>query len=135
MKIESRRLRRMLAYPASPFILLLAGIYSFMWGLWVASPFWNTFPSSPIYEILSWTGSELVWGGVQMAVGLALAFAAFDSLRWMKWATFSGFISWFLIALSFAISDWQNAGMWVCGFIAALMAYLFLNTAKREKKQ
>jgi hypothetical protein len=132
MKIN--RFARVFWQPISRFNILLSGIYSFMWGLWVATPTWDVFNRSPIYESLNWAGSELIWGGVQMLVGIALVFAAFDNIHWMKWATFAGFVSWMLVSLGFAFSDWHNPGMWVAGFISATNAYMFLNTAKQANE-
>lgn len=120
--------------PISRFNILLSGVYSFMWGLWVAVPNWNVFQHSAIYDVLNWAGSEVTWGGVQMLVGIILIFATFDSIHWMKWATFAGFVSWTLISLGFLFSDWQNPGMWVAGFIAATNAYMFLNTVKEASE-
>jgi hypothetical protein len=132
-KVSFDRLLRMFLVPVSRFSVLLAGFYSFMWGLWVANPMWSTFPQSPVYEVLSWSGSEFAWGLIQMAVGVGLILAAFDSLRFIKYATFAGFISWLLIAISFAISNFQSPGMWVTGYLAATNAYFFLNFARRHK--
>lgn len=131
--MKTHKLMRMFLAPISPFSILIAGFYSFMWGLWVALPFWDTFAKSPIYEVLSWTGSEVIWGGIQMVIGVILMAAAFDSLRGMKYATFAGFVTWTWITISFAIADFHNAGMWVTGFLAATHGYMFLNTAKRDK--
>lgn len=130
--MQDHKLRRIFLAPISPFNILLVGVFSFLWGLWVALPFWDVFNRSPIYSALDWVGSELIWGSIQIIVGTVLVFAAFDSLRWMKYATFGGFLSWFLVALGFAVADWQNPGMWVSGFIAALNAYMFLNTSRRD---
>lgn len=127
------KLQRLFYHPISPFNILLSGIYSFMWGLWVAIPNWEVFSRSPIYEVLNWSGSEITWGAIQMLVGIALMLAAFDSLRFMKYATFAGFISWTLISLGFCFADFHNPGMWVAGFIAATNAYMFLNTANRDE--
>ena len=116
--------------PISRFSVLLAGFYSFMWGLWVFWPWNDAFPTSQIYALLAWTGSELIWGGVNMVIGMALIWAAFDSRKAMKYASLAGFVSWFLIALSFAFSSPQNAGMWVTGYLAANFAYFYLRLQK-----
>lgn len=128
----ARSIERMFYHPISRFSVFIAGIYSFMWGLWVATPAWDAFPTSEIYEYLAWSGSEITWGSIQMLVGICLLIAAFDSRKAMKWASFAGFVSWFLVAFSFIIADWQNAGMWVTGYIAANHAYFYLNLKAQE---
>jgi len=125
---------KMFLMPISPFTILIAGFYSFMWGLWIATPAWDAFDKSPIYATLNmWSGEELVWGLSQMAIGLVLMFAAFDSLRFMKYATFAGFCSWTLVTISFTLVDYEAPGVWLPGFLAALHAHLFLNVKGREK--
>lgn len=114
----------------SPFTVLLSGIYSFMWGFWVFLPFWDSFSTSPVFMFLGTTQlSEILWGGTQMLVGVALFLASFESYRFIKYATFAGFISWTLISLAFALSNWQNPAIWVAGYLAVTNAYMFLNVA------
>jgi len=133
MKNYSVDFWRLFTQPVSKFSILLAGIYSFMWGTWVFSPFWDAFSISPIYSVMDGTGSELGWGLVQMVVGVYLILSSLGQVKSIKWATFAGFMSWSLIAMSFAISTPLGPGMWVAGYIASTNAYFYLNTIMTDK--
>ena len=38
------------------------GIYTILWGLWVANPFWDVFSTAPLYSQLSSIAPEVFWG-------------------------------------------------------------------------
>ncbi len=71
----------------------IAASFAFWWGLWIASPGWSSFDSTPTYRGMGLVAPDVVWGGVLMVAAVLLA-----------WASLSGLAGWKQLVLLFLFS-------------------------------
>lgn len=113
----------------SPAVIGILAIYTIVWGLWVASPFWSVFPAAPLYGALAALGTEMVWGCIAIAFGLlSLRGATKPSLPNLRFSSFIGFFHWLIIAIFYFIGDWTSTGGISSLAFAAFAALVWLNT-------
>lgn len=108
-------------------IIILAGL-TFTWGVWVASPFWNTFTTAPIFADISSMAGEGVWGLIAMLVGVLMARGVFKpSYINLLIGSITGFFFWLVISFLYFTGDWQNTGGLVSAWLAVYCAFIWLN--------
>lgn len=74
-----RRLAEILRTQDTPPVELALGLYTTLWGGWLALPWFDTFPASPAYAGLQALAPEPVWGcGI-----LVLGFGQLYALLWL----------------------------------------------------
>lgn len=139
MTQATEKLARALLLPINPAVVVLLGIYTALWGFWVANPFWTVFSQAKLYSAMNnakfvqWFGEvgispEVFWGTIALACGVLIIHGAlrrsYKSL--VRGATIA-FFHWGIISLMYFIGDWQNTG----GITALLMsvygAFLYVN--------
>jgi hypothetical protein len=121
------RLVRDILRPINPAAILILGVFTTLWGFWVASPFWAVFTSAQAYQYFAYL-PETVWGGVAVLAGLAIIYGvvkrAFESL---VTGALVGFIHWLVISIFFFAGDWHNTGGITYLMIAVYSAFIWLN--------
>lgn len=104
-------------------VLNLSCVYSFLWGLFIANPYTDNFAANPslFMPMTELVDSEVFWGGVMMAVGVA----GLVLNRWQKKTAplLMGVFFSFLASLFF-LGDLERPG-WA--LIGALAAFNFLS--------
>lgn len=121
------RLLRSILQPINPAAILILGVFTTLWGLWVVSPFWQVFTSAQAFQYFQWL-PEPVWGTVAVLAGLAIINGVVrSSLRSLTTGAMIGFSHWFIISIFFFAGDWHNTGGLTYLMIAVYSAFVWLN--------
>lgn len=105
--------------PINKVAAVTLSVYTFLWGLWLISPFWEVFQRAGVYEWLSSVAPESMWGLFAVSVGMVMTYGVIkSSYNSLTIGAFAGFIHWLIIAMGYFAGDWRNTG----GITAAAMA-------------
>jgi len=122
-----RRLQRDILQPINPAAILILGIFTTLWGLWVASPFWDVFTSAYAYEYFM-IFPEWVWGVTSILAGIGIINGVVrSSYHSLTTGALIGFAQWFIVCVFFFAGDWHNAGGLTYLMIAVYSAFVWLN--------
>lgn len=117
-----------LARPINKVAAVVLSVYTFLWGLWVANPFWNVFEYSRVYSWLDGIAPEEFWGGMAMVVGAVMTYGVVrSSYKSLTIGAFVGFINWLIIAMGYFAGDWKNTGGITSSAMALYCAAIYLN--------
>lgn len=113
-----------LLLPLNPALVVLLGIYTMLWGFWVANPWWTVFDKAPLYSALAAAAPfaippELFWGTIAMVCGSVTVYGAVKRhyKPLIRGAVVIGW-HWFMIAIFYFLGDPANTG----GITALLMS-------------
>lgn len=121
-------LRGLLSVPLNKSSTTILALYTILWGLWVANPFWDVFSRAPLYNALSSVAPEVVWGGIALVCGCFMLWGVLrNSVKSLTWGAFVGFMNWFVIGGGYFIGDWQNTGGITTVAIAIFCGLVYLN--------
>lgn len=132
----SEKLARALLLPINPAVVVLLGIYTTVWGFWLANPFWEVFTSAKLYSALEsvWFVTavgippEVFWGVIAMACGIAIAYGAIKrSYRSLIIGATIACGHWLVISIMYFMGDWMNTGGITSLIFAVYGAFLWLN--------
>lgn len=117
-----------LGNPINTAAVVILGVYTFIWGLWVGNPFWDAFSRADLFTALSSVFPELVWGIFALSVG-SIMFYGFirPSYRTLTRGAWAGFVHWLIIAGGYFAGDWQNTGGITALMIAVYCGFVYLN--------
>jgi hypothetical protein len=116
-----------LLQPINPSLIIVLGIYTILWGLWVVNPFWTVFTHSPLYSVLS-IGGEYVWGGIVLASGLLITRGATKpSYLNLILGSAVGFLTWLTIGIFYLLGDWASTGGITALTFATYSLLVYLN--------
>lgn len=97
--------------PLNPSLIIVLGIYTILWGLWIINPFWAVFSTAPLYSAMLALAPEYVWGAIAIGSGLLiLRGATKPSYENLRIGSFAGFLHWLTIGIMYLIGDWMNTG-------------------------
>jgi|SRR5882757_1559606 len=117
-----------LSRPINKVAAVTLSIYTFLWGCWIANPFWNVFEHAKVYSWLSGIAPETVWGGIAIAVGIIMTYGVIrSSYNSLTIGAFIGFIHWLVISMGYFAGDWQNTGGLTSAAMAIYCAAIYLN--------
>ncbi|AXH49171.1 hypothetical protein HWB76_gp232 [Streptomyces phage Blueeyedbeauty] len=117
-----------LSRPINKVAAVTLSVYTFLWGCWIANPFWKVFDGAGVYAWLDSVGNEYFWGGLAMSVGAIMTYGVIRSSRnSLTIGAFVGFIHWLLIAMGYFAGDWQNTGALSAVTMAIFCAAIYLN--------
>lgn len=121
-------MRNILSLPLNKASTILMAAYTLLWGIWLASPFWDVFTRAPLYSALSAVFPEYAWGIIAILCGLATTWGVLhQSARSLAIGAYVGFIHWLVISGGYFIGDWQNTGGITALTIALYSALIYLN--------
>jgi hypothetical protein len=132
----SEKLARALLLPINPAVVVLLGIYTTVWGFWLANPFWEVFSTAPLYSALegawfvvaSGIPPEIFWGCIAMVCGVAIAYGAIKrSYRSLIIGATIACAHWLVISIMYFMGDWMNTGGITSLIFAVYGAFLWLN--------
>lgn len=117
---------------------MLLGAYTFLWGLWVANPFWNVFSKAELYGVLATIAPEVFWGCLAIVVGITVMFGAWKRSykALVRGAVIAGW-HWLMIAIFYFLGDFFSTGGITSLTFAVYAAFLYLNLRvnfKNDKK-
>lgn len=97
--------------PINPSIIIVLGLYTLLWGLWILSPFWTVFTQAPLYSAMAGIASETFWGFTAICSGAVITYGAIKpSFKNITRGAFVGAIHWFIIAIMYFVGDWTSTG-------------------------
>ena len=122
------KLASALLLPINPAAVIILGVYTVVWGLWVANPFWTVFTQAKLFSVLAGLAPEWVWGCIAITCGLITTYGAikrgYRSL--IRGSAISGW-HWFMICLLYFAGDPLNTGGITALMLAIYSAYIYLN--------
>lgn len=130
---KKERFARALLLPINPAAVVLLGIYTVVWGFWVANPFWTVFTQAPLYHVLATTSfwiipPEIFWGSVAIVCGCITTYGAVK--RYYRplivGASVAGW-HWFMISVFYFLGDPLNTGGITALIFAVYGAFIYLN--------
>lgn len=97
--------------PLNPTIIVILGVYTVVWGLWVANPFWTVFTQAPLYAAMAGIAGEWFWGGIAILAGIITSYGAYKPSYFnMHLGSFVAALHWLVIAIMYFLGDWTNTG-------------------------
>lgn len=125
---KKERFVQALLLPINPALIVLLGIYTVVWGFWIANPFWTVFTQAPLYSAMAGFAPEWAWGGVALITGTVVTMGAVKrSYRALTRGAAVAFFHWFLIALMYFAGDPLSTGGITSLVIALYAAVVYLN--------
>lgn len=122
-------LREILSLPLNKATTLVLSTYTFLWGVWLVSPFWSVFDSAGLYSALNTVLPEVGWGFIAIGCGIAMSWGVIHKAgRWLTVGAYVGFLHWLTISGGYFVGDWQNTGGITALTIAILCALTYLNS-------
>lgn len=114
--------------PINPSVIIILGLYTVIWGLWLANPFWTVFTQAALYSAMAHMLPEMAWGLIAIASGLLIIRGATKpSFKNLQLGAFTGFLHWLVIGILYLIGDWQNTGGITAIAFALYSALIWLN--------
>lgn len=114
--------------PINTAAVVLLGIYTVVWGSWLANPFWSVFGRAQLFSTLGMVAPEVFWGCLAIACGLVTIYGAYR--RSYPALTFGSAVAgwhWFMISIFYFLGDWQNTGGITALVFAVYAAFIWLN--------
>jgi len=125
---RSERLAERLLEPLNPSLIVIFGVYTVVWGLWILCPFWDVFVAAPLYATMAGIGSEYIWGTIATACGLIICRGALKpSYRNIQLGALVGFFHWLVIATLYFMGDWTSTGGITSATFALYSAIVWVN--------
>lgn len=120
--------------PINPSIVIVLGIYTIVWGLWILNPLFTVFTQAPLYSAMQAIAPEYVWGSIAVAAGLLVTRGAtkpsYDNLRL---GSFTGFLHWFVIGILYFMGDAASTGGITALTFAIYSAIVWVNIKVNRK--
>jgi hypothetical protein len=121
--------------PINTSAVIILGVYTTVWGLWVATPLWDVFGTADLYSYMSQLAPELFWGLAAVVAGVVIVWGVIrNSYRSLIIGSWIGFMHWFLISALYFFGDWQNTGGITALAIGIYSAFVYLNLKVNHKK-
>lgn len=123
--------------PINKSAIILLGIYTVVWGVWVVSPFWDVFTTAPLYSaMLGVIPAEWFWGITAIICGLVTVRGAVTR-SYRALLAGAGVVGWhwFIISILYFIGDWHNTGGITALFLALYAAFIYLNLKVNHKQK
>ncbi|QWT29917.1 membrane protein [Streptomyces phage TunaTartare] len=128
LKRAWKELATALSKPINKVAAVVLSVYTFLWGFWIANPFWDVFKHAELYSWLSDVAPETFWGILAMAVGAIMTYGVVrGSENSLTIGAFVGFIHWLIIAMGYFAGDWKNTGGITSSAMALYCAAIYLN--------
>ena len=122
------KLAKAVLLPINPAAVVLLGIYTVLWGIWVANPFWNVFGQAQLYGVLAQVAPEVFWGCLAIICGTVTIYGAVKRRYGplVRGASFSGW-HWLMISIFYFLGDPLNTGGITALIFAVYAAFVYLN--------
>ena len=125
---RKERFAQALLLPINPALVVLLGIYTVVWGLWIANPWWDVFPTATLYSQMALIAPEWVWGGIAIAAGIVVIIGAMvRSFGALTRGSGVAFLHWFIISIMYFMGDPLNTGGITSLVIALYAACIYWN--------
>lgn len=126
--MEKEEMIRALLKPINGASVVILGVYTFVWGLWVSAPWWDVFAEGELYGMLAVVAPELFWGLVAVICGLAITWGVFHrSFRALIIASSIGYWHWLMIATFYFLGSATSTGGITALTFAVYAGYVYVN--------
>jgi hypothetical protein len=120
--------------PINPSIIIVLGIYTVLWGLWIINPLWSVFPQAPLYSAMAAIAPEYVWGAIAIISGATTIRGAIKPSYYnIQLGSFIAFFHWLVIGILYLIGDWMNTGGITSLTFAMYSAIVWVNIKVNRK--
>lgn len=124
----TEKLAEALLLPINPAAVIILGIYTVVWGIWVANPLWSVFNHATLYASMASFMPEYAWGILAIVMGTVTIYGAvkrhYPAL--VRGAATSG-LFWFVVAIFYFIGDAASTGGITALVFAVYAAFIYLN--------
>lgn len=120
--------------PLNPSLIILLGVFTIMWGLWLVAPWWDVLSSADAFQFMDNVGPETVWGIVAIVTGIFTVRGAVSlKVKSLLSGSLVSALHWLMIAILCFLGDWQNTA-WLTYFtIATYAAIVYMNIRVNTK--
>lgn len=122
------KLAKALLLPINPAAVILLGIYTIVWGIWVANPFWDVFARAGLYHVMATVAPEWAWGVLAVFVGCVTTYGAvkryYEALT--RGAAAAGWF-WLMIAIFYFMGDFFSTGGITSLCFAVYSGFIYCN--------
>jgi len=125
----TQKLAKALLLPINPAAVIILGIYTVVWGLWVANPFWEVFTRADLFSVLLATPfPEWTWGVLAISCGCITIYGALTRRYGplTRGAQVSGW-HWFMISIFYFWGDLFNTGGITALTFCLYAVFVYLN--------
>jgi len=125
---NKEKLAQALLLPINPAAVIILGIYTVVWGFWVANPVWEVFSHAILYSKMAAFMPEWVWGLVAIVMGSITIYGAVkrNYAALVRGAATSGFY-WLIVCVFYFAGDWASTGGITSLVFAVYAAFIYLN--------
>lgn len=121
--------------PINTAAVVLLGVYTVVWGVWVANPFWTVFTQAPLYSVLAEVAPEYFWGCVAIFCGIVTIIGAVKrSYRTLVNGAIVACWHWSMISIFYFLGDPLNTGGITALTFAIYASFVYLNIKVNHKK-
>lgn len=128
LRMVEEKFAKALLLPINTSAVVILGIYAFVWGLWVANPWWDVFPTRHLYDAMNSVMPEYLWGIASIIAGLFTIYGAvtrkYNAL--LLGASIST-IFWLIISIFYFIGDYQQTGGITAAAFSLYASYVYTN--------
>lgn len=129
------KLAESLMRPMNPSFIVILGVYTIVWGLWILSPFWTVFSQAPLYAALAHIAAEWVWGAIAVVAGVIISYGAYKPSYFnLTLGSFTAALHWLVIALMYFVGDWSSTGGITSLAFAIYASIVWLNIKTNKKE-
>lgn len=129
MKRKRYSLTEGMLVPANTSAIILLGMYTVAWGLWLISPAWHTFGSAKLYSRMAMVAPEEVWGLVAVTSGLIIIYGVIrHSYHSLIAGSAVGAWFWMTVSVFYYIGDWHNTGGLTSMALSLYSGFIYVNT-------
>lgn len=112
---------------------LIAASFALWWGLWVWSPGWAVFGTSPSYAVMAAVAPDVIWGGALMAAGLALGWLSLSFRTHGKQLVLLFLMAYFVfVAVVFGVANLGSTAPATYFHVAVTYAWLWWTEKRRN---
>lgn len=124
----TEKLAEALLLPINPAAVIILGIYTAVWGLWVANPFWEVFSHAPLYSAMASFMPEYIWGILAITMGAITIYGAVNRYyaALVRGAAASGFF-WLFVCIFYFVGDAASTGGITALVFSVYAAFIYLN--------
>lgn len=122
------KLAQALLKPINTSAVIILGLYTFVWGAWIANPFWSVFSRAPLYDAMAVFAPEWVWGLFAIIVGIVMIYGVLKpSYRTLSNGALVSTWHWTTICVFYFVADWMSTGGVTCLMLGVYSAFIYLN--------
>lgn len=111
---------------------IMSGVASFLWGIWLLNPVFDSFYSTPTFDTMAQIAPEWVWGAVMCIIGFAqIESTVLHRLNARKVTSITLATMWIFITTLFAYSNIASTATVIYATFAGFTIWSYLRLSQR----